>query len=400
LLAAHAYWQLCSADFDLGQFQDGEAACEASHSSAPFDDDIAARSDTVWASILQAQGKNTEALEMRRKALETARKIGSQKDVVGALQNIGDLLDSQGQSDEAHKDYNQALQLARSIGDKSGAIKVTDSLASHFYASGDFVTAESFYNQSLQTATQISDTGMTATALLNLGLLQTQLGQLPDAEKNIQQAISLYKEAGSEAYLPAALNMRGDLYVVRGDLASARNIYDESLALSTKQQSAQSIATARAELALLDLEDHKPAEAEPLARQAADEFASEKQLDQEVDARDTLARALFVQGRAPEARAEADRALKLNAHDRVISLDLSITNARLKSQEGKEPEARKMLDASLAEASKSKLAGVSLEIKLCQGEIAGSPQILSAVEKEAAAKGYLLIASKAQSRRK
>jgi class 3 adenylate cyclase/tetratricopeptide (TPR) repeat protein len=400
LLAAHAYWQLCSADFDLGQFQDGEAACEASHSSAPFDDDIAARSDTVWASILQAQGKNTEALEMRRKALETARKIGSQKDVVGALQNLGDLLDSQGQSDEAHKDYDQALKLAHDIGDQSGAIKVTDSLASHFYSSGDFVTAESFYKQSLLTATQIGDQGMTATALLNLGLLQTQLGQLGDAEKNLQQAISLYQAAGSEAYLPAALNTRGDLYVLRGDLASARNIYQESLALSNKQQSAQSIATSRAEIALLDLEDNKPAEAELLARQAADEFASEKLVDQEADARDTLARSLLVQGKALEARAEGDRALKLNAHDRIISLDLSITNARLKSQEGKEPESRKILDASLAEASRSKLVGVSLEIKLCQGEISRSPQILSAVEKEAAAKGYLLIASKAQSRKK
>jgi class 3 adenylate cyclase/tetratricopeptide (TPR) repeat protein/TolB-like protein len=402
LLAAHAYWQLCSADFDLGQFQDGEAACEASHSSAPFDDDIAARSDTVWASILQAQGKNAEALGMRRKALETARKIGSQKDVVGALQNLGDLLDSQGQSDEAHQDYNQALQLARSIGDQAGAVRVTDSLAAHYQTSGDYLAAESFYKQSLETAMQISDKATAANALTNLSGLQTQLGQLDAAEKNIQQGISLYKESGAETNLPAALDVRGDLFLIRADLPNARKQYEEALALATKQQSPPSLAGVRAEIASLDLEDNKAADAEPLARQAADEFASEKLVDQEADARDTLARSLLAQGKLPDARAEIDRASKLHPQDRVVALSLAITNARLKEKEAKGPEARKILDASLAESSKSKLTGVTLQIKLAQADVAASANpksagpLFSALQRDATANGYLLIASQAQ----
>ena len=34
LLAAHAYWQLCSAYYALGEFQKGESACDASSSAA------------------------------------------------------------------------------------------------------------------------------------------------------------------------------------------------------------------------------------------------------------------------------------------------------------------------------------------------------------------------------
>ncbi|MFZ3329543.1 MAG: adenylate/guanylate cyclase domain-containing protein [Candidatus Acidiferrales bacterium] len=80
LLAAHAYGQLCGAYYALGEFQKGEAACNSSKNSAPFDDEITARTQTVLSNIMLAQGRTLEALEMRQQALDTARKIGSQKD--------------------------------------------------------------------------------------------------------------------------------------------------------------------------------------------------------------------------------------------------------------------------------------------------------------------------------
>jgi tetratricopeptide (TPR) repeat protein len=279
---------------------------------------------------------------------------------------------------------------------------VTDSLAAHYQTSGDYLAAESFYKQSLETAMQISDKATAANALTNLSGLQTQLGQLDAAEKNIQQGISLYKESGAETNLPAALDVRGDLFLIRADLPNARKQYEEALALAVKQQSAPFIAGARAEIALLDLEDNKVADAEPLARQAADEFASEKLVDQEADARDTLARSLLAQGKLLDARAEIDRASKLHPQDRVVALSLAITNARLREKEAKGPEARKILDASLAESSKSKLTGVTLQIKLAQADVAASANpksagpLFSALQRDATAKGYLLIASQAQ----
>ena len=77
----------------FGEFQKGEAACNSSNSSAPFDDVIKARTQTVLGNIMVAQGHAAEALEMRRQALDTARKIGSQKDVIGALENLANLVD-------------------------------------------------------------------------------------------------------------------------------------------------------------------------------------------------------------------------------------------------------------------------------------------------------------------
>jgi tetratricopeptide (TPR) repeat protein len=404
LLAAHAYWQLCSAYYALGEYEKGEQACNDSTRSAPFDDEIKARSQTVWASIMEAQGNTSQALEMRRQALETAQKIGSQKDVVGALQNLADLLDAQGGGEDAQKYYEEALEIAHAIGDKSGAVKVTDSLAAHRNSLGDFVGAEALYLQSLEEAREINDSGMTATVLLNLGMLQDQLGKLDEAQKNTQQAIALYREAGIEIYMPSAMNVLGDLYTDRGELPAARKSYEESLKLSIKQKSAASVAAGRAAIAALDLEEEKPAEAELLARQAADEFASEKLVDNEADARSSLARSLLTQGKLSEARAETDRALKLKPRDRNIALALSITDARVKSKEGKTVEASKILETSLAEASKSKLVGSALQIKFCQAEMEiqvnpkSAASLFAALQKDAVAKGYLLIGSQAQVR--
>jgi len=179
-------------------------------------------------------------------------------------------------------------------------------------------------------------------------------------------------------------------------LSNARKQYEEALALAVKQQSAPFIAGARAEIALLDLEDNKVADAEPLARQAADEFASEKLVDQEADARDTLARSLFGARQIADARAEIERAIKPHPQDRVVALSLAITNARLREKEAKGPEARKILDGSLVESSRSKLIGVTLQIKLSQAEIAASVSpksavpLFSAIQKDAAAKGLSL----------
>ena len=87
----------------MGELRDAETACNQSMQAAPFDEEMKARSMTGLANILEAEGKTREALDMRRQILETARKIGSQKDIIGALQNLADLVDAQGNAKEARE---------------------------------------------------------------------------------------------------------------------------------------------------------------------------------------------------------------------------------------------------------------------------------------------------------
>jgi serine/threonine protein kinase/tetratricopeptide (TPR) repeat protein len=399
LLAAHAYWQLCSAYFALGEFKEGEAACDESGKSAPFDDEIKARSESVWASILEAQGKNLEALEMRRRALETARRIGSQKDIVGALQNLANLVDQEGNSEEARAYYEQAVNISHFIDDKSGLLGAQNSLAGHLYQEGDFDGAESLYRKSLELARSVGDQEAIAMGLEDLAAIQLLRGKLADAQNGLEQAGALQQQAGLEIDRPNTLNLLGDVLFANGNLTAARNSYELSFKLSSDQQAPSGIAASQAGLANINLYDGKQAEAEKLARTATNTFADQKIVDSEASTRNILALVLLKEGRVPEARAELDRSIRLSPRDRPTQLSLKITDALLKAREGKSSEALSDLKATLRESDKLKLAGLSLETKLAQAEIesVANPQLAEQhfhfIEIEAREKGFLQLSS-------
>jgi class 3 adenylate cyclase/tetratricopeptide (TPR) repeat protein len=406
LLAAKAYWQLCSALYNMGELANAENACNQSMLAAPFDEEMKARSMTGLANILEAEGKTREALDMRRQILETARKIGSQKDIIGALQNLADLVDAQGNAKEAREDYDEALRTARTIGDKPALIKLENNLAGDLYADGNFSGAAALYQQALETAREIDDKRGMAMALESVVYIQMLRGHLTDAQNNLQQAIDLQKEAGLQSDRANGLDMLGDVLMAKGDVEKARASYEESLKLSTEQNAPSAIASSRAELASLEIQQGHAAQAVTLSRQAAEEFASEKLIDNEADARNTLARALLQEGKPADARAETDRGVALAPRDRTIHLELEVSDARLKAREGKAAEAQKELATSAAEAERMELAGLRLQIELAQAEVeAGSNPTaarakLQAVENDARAKGYLGIVAEAQSKQK
>ena len=129
--------------------------------------------------------------------------------------------------------------------------------------------------------------------------------------EQVQQAIDLQKEAGLQGDRANGLNMLADVLMAKGEMEKARASYEESLKLATEQDAPSAIASSRAELASLEIEQGHAAQAETLSSQAADEFAAEKLVDNEADARNTLARVLLQEGKASDARAEVDRGLAL-----------------------------------------------------------------------------------------
>ena len=406
LIEAHADWQLCSALYAMGDFKNGEKACQASNNAAPFDDEIRARSQTVWANILEAEGQIPEAVSMRRQALETAEKIGSQKDIVGAEQNLADMLELQGNSQEARSYYTKAMQTAESIGDSFGLVQVQNDFAGQLAGNGDYAGAEALFQRSLQTARMIGDKGGIAMALENLGLLQLERGDVAQALENTQQALSLQKEAGLEVDSTYALNLLGDILLAKGDLPGARKNYQEALNIATKQNVPAAIASSRLGLAGLYIETRDYQQAETLARQAADEFSSEKQADAEAEARNTLADALLMQGKVPEARAEFDRAAALPSHDYSIRMLLSITGAQLKAREGDQAASLKQIDAVVMDAEKEGQEVTRLKAILAKAEIEAASNPSEAqknfqiVADQARNKGLTLISEEATDKQK
>lgn len=391
LIAAEAHWRDCSALLELGELETAAAACSKASQISEFagGEKIKARSITVLASIMEKQGKISEAMELRRQALVLARQIGSKKDIIGALINLANLQSSS----EAKEGYEEAIETARETDDKQQLATALLDVAAVLYTEGDYGGARDKYRQCLKIANETGDKENIAKAQQNLGMLSFQSGNLAEAKDLLQQSIQVAQSCGSRSLQAASLTMLGDLLLAKADIAAARKTYEDALRLYTEAEDQGGIASTRQSTAELRLEEAKPVEAESLARQAVEEFEKEKSPDQEASARETLARALMEQGRQAEAMAEIETAARLPVEDRVARLSLAVTGAKVSARAGKLDAARESLKASLTEAARLQLAGEQLEIRLALAEYESFTT--STLEDDATKGGYLLVAAKA-----
>jgi len=401
-LAAQAYWQECIALNALGELDKAITACQQSAMAAPFALEIEARTKTVQATIMLAQGHPAEALEMRRQALETARKIGSQKDVIGALLNLANLQATQGQTAEAVKNEKDAIEVAREIGDKRQLVGLENNLASDLETQGDYQQARGLFEDSLKTAQEIGDQGGISTALQNLGALSLQTGDPALAEKQVRQALQVSQDAHLPGITAAAFIFLGDIQTARADFLKARKSYESALKLFTDGGDQPGIAATRLSLAKLALEEGKTSEAEALARQAIPEFQAEKLVDNEADARGVLARCLIFENKLPDAQKELETAGKLSVQDRIVRISLAITTAQLTARSGKLKEARQDLESQLREIRERNLVALQLETRLALAEIDPASDsksegaLLTKIATDARNSGYLFVAAKAE----
>jgi tetratricopeptide (TPR) repeat protein len=400
-LAAQAFWQDCSALFAMGQLPQAMVSCQKATDAAPFALEIEARTKTVEASIMVAQGQTADALEMRQQALATARQVGSNKDTIGALMNLANIQATQGQVADAQKNEREAIGIAHEIGDNQMLLGLENNAAADSQSAGDYKQAEGMYEQSLKTAQQIGDQAGISTALQNLGALSLRMGDLTLAEKDVRQGLSISQGAHLESVTAAGFANLGDIQMVKGDLADAGKDYQDELNLFTAIGDQDGVAGSRLSLAKLALEEGKDGDAESLAQQAVQEFQDDKIVDSEGDSQNTLAQALILQGNLQAAQGELDGATKIGVDDYAIKMSLAVTAARLKARDGMLNEARRDLEPQLAEAKQKNLVGLQFEIRLALAEIEppGSKTkaaLLTALDADAKSAGFSLVAADAE----
>ena len=160
-------------------------------------------------------------------------------------------------------------------------------------------------------------------------------------------------------------------------------------------------------MAEIALEEGRFPQAYALARQAADEFHREKAAQTELQAQTLIALILAAQHRVADARRLLDNMkprLK-NLQYRGIRIACDITAARVAAAAGKRDEAAKSLEALLLETTQLGFLGMQFDIRLVLGDVErksgegrrGEARLV-ALEREAAAKGFGLVARKAAAR--
>jgi TolB-like protein len=403
-VAADADWHRCTAQVNLGDAVAAKSACEKARDSAKAVQDplLEARSFTGLGNAVGNAGDITQALECHKQALQLVRKIGAQRDIAGALLNIASLTYASADLKGAHGYYQESLATSRLINNKQGIVDAEGGLAADLYASGDYGAAQPIYEDMLKTAREIPDEKNAAFALNSLGVLSFQMGDLRSARKDIQDSLNAAHEAHMDADYASWQCSLGDLQLAEDQIDLAEKTYQESRRLNEQLKEPFGLAQDDASLANLAIEKKESQKAEKLARQAADAFHSQKNADSEVDALNTLVRALIAENNLPEARKALDRGNALPAQDQATRLAFATTGARLQALEGQTTQVLQSLDAIGEKAKGMRLKEQEFEIRLAKAEIewesgrkSSAQAEMKNVQADASAAGFRLIARKA-----
>jgi len=389
----------------LGQLNDATAAFAQAQQlySAAGDKLGAALALQMNGNVLLDKADFASARKAYDDALVVFKQLGTQQRIAATLNNIGNVLYDQVELDQAKKYYEEVLRIDREVGDRQGMAGALGNLANVLDGMGDLAGARTMQEEGLAAFREVGDKRGTGSTLNNLGNLLAEMGDLAGAKQKYEESLAITQETGYKRGRAFSKYGLADVLASQGRLDEARATAEETLALRKELGDESNIAWAQALLGSIALEQGRPRDAELQAREAAGAFDRMKAAENGAVANALLAAVLLEEGKTVEAQRTAERAIALSQRSasRVPRFEATLASARVLGATGRTSEALKKLDSMLAETRKYGYLAYEYQTRLALGKIemqagkigAGGAR-LAALEREARAKGFELIAGK------
>jgi tetratricopeptide (TPR) repeat protein len=387
------------------------AACREARDifAAAGDQEGEARSLRIWADVA-FQTDVPESIRLFQQAQTIFNRNGSEADVANVLNNLGNVYELQGDPATAEKMLRQAVAIFQRLDDKKNMITAIGNLADDRLDLGDLRGAMQLYEEARQDRDP-ADTAYAALAGDNIAIVHQLQGDLEEAKHGFEQSLAIWQKNGVADMSAYALGGLGSVLLQQADFSGARKMYEQALAIRTSARDEFTIAETQVGLADLSLEEaHSPVEQEAAMRLVIAVFQKRNARDDETQAWCTLARALLAQGKAAEAAKaiQQGRSLAAKSQNPEIRWRTAIAAARINTA-GKDAAhsaagiaARQELATIIAKSRELGYQGIELdarlalaEIEMRAGQTTGGRTHLAAVEADAKAKGYNLVARKA-----
>ena len=354
--------------------------------------------------VLYQKGDFDTAYKTLHESLAMCRHYGFQQCAARSLNAIGHIQEDQGRPREAQTSYEEVLRINRETGVMAGVGAALSNIGNVLQGLGDMSGARQKQEEALQVFTELADKRGIAATLGNLGSLLDDLGDLPGALECYDRAYGLDQESGYKRGFGFVLTGWGRVLLEQDRLREARLKLEEALKIRQEIGDPEAIAYSLQSLAELDLAENQPVEAEKLARDAASRFASTKSFEGESSSNATLARSLLAQQEIHEARVVADKAAANLGKIKGLQphFDVLIAVAQVPWDSVKPTSGTKQLESVIAEARKLKFAGYEFRarlelgrLELKSGRTEHARSLLTQIETDARAKGFILVARQA-----
>lgn len=233
------------------------------------------------------------------------------------------------------------------------------------------------------------------------------IGDLELSRKVLQQVLDMARATKDRASVAFAQYKLADVAMARGNLGEARRLYQDAESVFNEIEDTDDVANDHLSMAELEIEEADLAAAETTARQAIQYFLDHRNSVGQLTGQGVLAEVLIAKRDIPGAQKALAPILSAPRNpNRVQDMSMAPVIARVQAAAGKPAEALRNLKTSLSEAEHMKCVAHSLQQRLALGQIemeSGQESTgrahLQALEKDATAKSFLLIANKANKAR-
>ena len=353
--------------------------------------------------VLFDKGDFAGAMKQFQEALPVFREIGAEQDIRLTAERIGNVFYSEGNLPGAKQYYEQSLHLDQQFGDPSGLASDYGNLANTLGDLGDLAGSLKMQQQALAAFDQVGDRRGSASTMNNVGNVLAEMGDLIQAKSYYQKALALHRQTGYRSGEIYAIGALGDISMAQGDLSEARKQYEQAMALCKETHDQSFTAQLQVSLAALALAERRFADGESLARLAVLQFQKASSTDEEMWSQALLARNLLGAGDLQQAQSAVSKAMALSQQTaaRSARFEATLAEARVNAKSGKWAQAREELESMLGSARKFGYRPYEYQARLALAEIdlwagsASAPEHLAALERDARAQGFLLIANQA-----
>jgi eukaryotic-like serine/threonine-protein kinase len=393
-----------SAYVSLGEKDKAMAAWEESRklwASANYPSEVAKTILNIG-NVWMQMGNVTKAKQSYEEALSIWKSTGNKEGQMTALANLAELKADEGDLAAAKQMDEQLLAILRELGQTDALTDIN--LGDVLIGLGDLAGATANYREAIQLVRQNSNQGTLAAGLAHLARAQYLHGDLKSAKQSLEEVLDITGKTGDKPRAARALANWGEILMAEGDLTQARKNLQDAMQIRNKIGEDSNAAATKLQLAVLSIEDGNAADAERAAREVREEYRKEAHPDDEIDADVVLLKALLAQNKSREAKQEMENASPLSAKSQNIPtrLALTVVEAQVQAATGKRDEALRNLSEAIRDLAKRGVMSEQLEARLAHAEIdanagkagAGKAELV-AVRTDAAGKGFILIAKKA-----